>query len=51
MEGRDDGGAIHCGKMASEAITLELRNVWETVERRYRLLLEREERKRESGPF
>jgi hypothetical protein len=44
-------GAIHCGKMASEAITLELRNVWETVERSYRLLLEREERKRESGPF
>jgi hypothetical protein len=44
-------GAIHCTKMASEAITLELRNHWKTVESSYRFLVEREERKHESGPF
>jgi len=25
-------GAVHCAKMGSEAITLELRNAWKIVE-------------------
>jgi hypothetical protein len=36
--------ADRCAKMAGEAVSYDLRNIWMTVERSYRFLLEREER-------
>jgi hypothetical protein len=37
-------GADHCAKMAGQAMTNEFRDVWATIERAYRFLLDREER-------
>ena len=37
-------GARHSARMAGEVVTREVREIWLTVERSYRFLLEREER-------
>ena len=38
------GGLNHCAKMAGAAITLEIRELWLSLERSYKFLVEREER-------
>jgi hypothetical protein len=42
-------GAHHCAKMASEAVSFEVRTIWMTIEQSYRFLLEREERVRQEA--
>jgi hypothetical protein len=34
----------HCAKMANQAVTAEIRELWLTVERSYQFLLDRAER-------
>jgi len=42
-------GQRHCAKMANEAVTAEIRELWLTIERSYRFLLDRAERTARDG--